>query len=130
MTDIVVDDFAETGAHIKSEDISGSYSREEIMLAPNQGTLKAGTVLGIITATGATKGMYAVYNDAATNGTQVAAGPLHATTTTHATNPVEAVAHVRHCELFKSRLRFAAGTSDTAKANAYSDMAAAGLIVR
>jgi len=130
MTDIVIDDFAETGSHIKSEDPSGSYSRDEITLAPTQGTLKAGTVLGQITAAGATKDMYAVYNNSATNGVQAATVVLWATTETHATAGTKTVVHARHAELWMARLRFAAGTSDADKLAAYADLAGRGMVCR
>lgn len=62
-----------TGEFLLSE-ANGARSREEVAIAAAAGALKAGTVLGKITASG----KYAAYNNGASDGTEVAAGVLYA----------------------------------------------------
>ncbi|EPG4773439.1 head decoration protein [Pseudomonas aeruginosa] len=53
---------------------AGSISREQVTLAATAKALPAGQVLGIVTASG----QYAPYDDAATDGTEVAVAILYA----------------------------------------------------
>lgn len=62
-----------TGEFILSEG-DDCISRDDVIIAAIAPALAAGTVLGKITATG----KYVAYNDAATDGTGVAAGILYA----------------------------------------------------
>jgi len=96
----------------------GQRSREEVTLAVTAEALPAGQVLGKVTATG----NYAAYSDAATDGSEVAAGVLY--DAKPASDAVQqAAAVVRDAEIIESKL-----TGMDAAATV--DLAAAGLIVR
>lgn len=129
---IIQDTHIGTGEHLISEG-NGHYSREEVILVSGAGLLKPGAVLGRITAAGATLGMYAPYNNAATNGLSTASAVLYAPTDTGAvsvTAGVHATVHVRQAEVWKQRLQFAAGTSDADKTAAYADLVTVWILPR
>lgn len=67
----ILEEAIRAGEFLLSEG-DGTISRETITVASGQ-NLKAGTVLGVITASG----KYAAYADANTDGTEVAAGILY-----------------------------------------------------
>ena len=62
------------GEFLISESDDGAISRDAIVVASGQGVVEAGSVLGVITASG----KFAKYANAATDGTQVAVGVLYA----------------------------------------------------
>lgn len=119
---------APTGAHLKSE-ANGGLSEEQVVILSGSGMCPTGLVLGRITASGANLGKYAPYDNAATDGRQVAAGVLY--------GPVDATsgdmrgrAHVRLCEVYAPRLAWKTGTSDADKTAAYADLATSYVITR
>lgn len=97
---------------------SGQRSRENIVVAQTGAEIKSGTVLGKITASG----KYAPYNNAASNGTEVAAGVLY-NWLPAATGDTKAVGFVRDCEVVRGSLT----GLDTA---GEADLKAIGVIVR
>lgn len=62
-----------SGAFLLSEG-NGKISREEITIASGAGVLQAGTILGKVSASG----KYVAYDNAASNGSETAAGVLYA----------------------------------------------------
>lgn len=114
-----------TGTFLKSEG-PGSISREAITLASGSGILKAGTVLGKVTASS----KYVPYDNDAATGAETAAAILLAEADT-TSNDVAAVGIVRLAEVWKSRLIWgAAVTTEGEKTAAYADLAARDVIVR
>lgn len=97
---------------------NGSISREQVTIAAAAGALAAGTVLGKITASG----KYAAYSNAASDGTEVAAGVLYAAAPDLATDQ-KAAAIVRSAEVLGAEL-----TGNDA--NGTADLKALGIIVR
>lgn len=106
-----------TGEFLISE-ASGTRSRSEVTIAAAAGALVAGTVLGKITATQ----KYVAYNNAASDGSEVAAGVLYAAAPDLAVDQ-KAVAFVRDCEVAEMRLT---GLDTPGKA----DLLALGIITR
>jgi len=97
---------------------NGHRSREQIVVASGEGVLEAGTVLGVVTASG----KYAAYDDAAADGTEAAAGILFAGVDATSAD-ANAVAIVRDAEVIGARLT-------GSNANGEADLAALGIIVR
>lgn len=97
---------------------NGTISREQVVIAAAAGALVAGTVLGKITASG----KYVAYSNAASDGTEVAAGILWADAPDLITDQ-KAAALVRSAEVVGSVLTGldAPGTAD---------LRAIGIIVR
>jgi hypothetical protein len=120
---------AQAGVHVCSEG-NGGISREAITLKAGSGVLVAGSVLGRITTAGADLGKYALYDNAASNGTQVAVGALFDGVDASGAADVHGVAHVRLCELYADRLTFKAGATDADKTAAYTDLATASVVMR
>lgn len=90
---------------------------------PN-GYIPSGTVLGQITAVGATQGMYGPYDNAATDGRQTAVGFLYSSTKVRAGGPnVGAPIHWRGV-IRASRLPIAEGTAGGLDAPGRTDLAA------
>lgn len=98
-----------TGGFLLSED-NGTRSRETVTLAAGNGELDAGTVLGVVTASGE----YAPYDDTATDGSEVASAVLWASADT--TAAVDAAVIARDAEVIESELTGidAAGVTDLA----------------
>ena len=119
---------APTGAHLSSEG-NGDISREPVIILSGQGVLPAGSVLGCITAAGANLGKYAQYDNAATDGRNVAAGVLWGSVDATSTD-ARGVAHVRLCEVFAERLSWLSSANAADKTAAYADLAPALVIVR
>lgn len=102
---------------------SGTRSRDNITVVTGQ-NLTAGTVVGIVTASS----KYAVYDDAAGDGTEVAAGILcYATDATAA--DVKAVIIARDAEVNADELNWS-GQAQPAIDAGVADLAALGIIVR
>lgn len=106
-------------------DGEGTISRDSIVIASGEGVLEAGAVLGKITATG----KFAAYDNAATDGTQVAAGVLYDKVDATSAD-VKAVAITRLAEVKADLLAYAADQDSTAKAAAVADLKALLVIAR
>lgn len=106
-----------TAEYLLSEG-NGSISREEVTVAAAAGAMVSGTVVGKITASG----KYVAYNNAAADGSEVAAGILYTACPDVAVDQ-KAVIHARQCEVMADRLT----GSD---ANGVADLKALGIIVR
>lgn len=101
------------GEFILSEG-NGRISREVVTIASGEGVLEAGTVLGVVTASGE----YAAYDAGAADGSETAAGVLYSKV--DATSAaVDAVAIVRLAEVDGGSLtgNDADGTTDLAANN-------------
>lgn len=103
---------------------NGSISREQVTIASGQGALVPGAVLGRRTS----GGQFAVYNDAATDGTQTAVAILcYPVDATAAAVPATVIA--RHAEVEASGLNWNTQGSP-AIANGVADLAALDILVR
>lgn len=114
------------GEFVMSE-ANGTRSRETVTIASGAGVLAAGTVLGKITASG----KYVLHDPVtpASDGSQNAAAILYGRTdATSADAP--AVAIVRDAEIAKGALAWKSGATNTHKTNAYTALAALGVIAR
>lgn len=101
-------------------------SMDPITLVSGAGALKAGTVLGKITASG----KYKAYDNDATDGSQAFAAVLYDDADATSAD-VKATGVVRLAEVIKSRLVWGAGvTTQGEKDAAYVDMAAVFIIAR
>lgn len=112
-----------SGEHILSE-AAGSRSREQGVLASGN-NLEAGTVLGVITASG----LWTALDEGASDGSEVAAGVLMDNVDASAADTA-AVAHVRDCEVDGNALTWPDGISAGDQETATGQLAAAGIIVR
>jgi hypothetical protein len=110
---------------LKYEEGENQYSRQDITVVSGQ-NLAAGTVLGVITASG----KYTAYDNDAVDGSAVAAGVLYAAV--NATSADTAgVAIVRHAVVAKEGLIWGAGvTTQGEKDAAYVDLKAIGIVTR
>lgn len=106
-----------TGEHLLSE-ANGTRSREKVTVTLSGDALSAGTVMSKLIASG----KYVPYDDVGTDGSEVAAGVLYGNLNA-ATGDVQAVMHVRDCEVNQQCLT-------GYNANAKADLAALGIIVR
>lgn len=100
------------------DEANGQRSRENIVVTQTGAAIVSGTLLGKVTATG----KYKPYNNAAADGTEVAAGILYQHLYA-ATGDVKAVGFVRDCEVVRGALT----GLDTA---GEADLKAIGVIVR
>lgn len=101
------------------------FNRESVTLLTGQ-AYPAGAVLGKITASG----KYTLYDNAAADGTEVAAAILYDDADATAAD-VAAVAHVRGPAIVTAaELTFDAGQNAAAQTAALADLAAIGLIAR
>jgi len=112
---------------------NGYLSRQVITLASNGSTVieyQAGTVLAVLTS----GGKYVYYDNAGTDGTEVARAILLEACTVPATGDLSAVVIARHAEVQATELVYDPGLSGgdltTAKAAAVTDLAAHHIIVR
>lgn len=105
-----------TGEFLLSEG-NGSISREQILIDSTAGALVPGTVLGKLTA-----GDHVAYNNAGTDGEQVAVGILYAAVADAAVDQ-KAVMIARHAEVIEAELT---GINADGKA----DLLARGIICR
>ncbi|MAT91384.1 MAG: head decoration protein [Halioglobus sp.] len=111
------------GEHILSE-ANGALSREQVTLASGN-NLAAGTVLGIITASG----KYAVFDQDASDGTEEAAGVLYEAVDASGGDE-DAVVHVRQCEVAGAALTWPGDITGPEQIAAEAELAALGIIVR
>lgn len=97
---------------------NGTLSREAIVVASGEGELSAGTVLGVITASG----KYAAYDDGNADGSETAAAVLlEAIDAT--SSDITCSALVRFAEVKKDILQWDAAVDATAKTAAYAALA-------
>lgn len=112
------------GGFILSE--VGFISREAVVLVSGAGALKAGTVLGKITASG----KYKAYDNDAVDGTEVARAVLFQDTDATSAD-TEATVVARLAEVISAKLIWGAGvTTQGEKDAALVDLAAAYIIAR
>lgn len=97
---------------------NGTYSRTQVTIAPSQGDLVSGTLVGKITA----NGQYAKYNNTHTDGTQTCVGVLY-TGLKNSASPQAAVIINRQAEVVSSML---VGLDSAAEA----DLLAIGIVPR
>lgn len=129
MTILTEDRFAGAGHFLVSE-ANGMYrSREQAVIASGSGVVRAGTVLGRVTADGADKGKFKPLAPAAADGTQTAAAILWEGCDATAAD-VRRTVNVRDCEVHADVLVFAAGTTNNQKTAAMAALAALGIIGR
>ena len=102
----------------------GSISRESVTLAAGQ-SCAAGTVLGVVTASGE----YALHDEDATDGTKVAAAVLLTSADATAADQV-VVVQARLAEVKTALLIFKAGATAGAKTAAITALAARNIIAR
>lgn len=112
------------GGYIVSE-ASGTRSRELLTLAAEQ-TIKAGQVLGKVTA----NGQYVAMDPAAEDGSEVAAAIAYDAASTGVGETLQIVAHVRDMEFNDAELAFPDGIAAPDRAAAITELAALGMIAR
>jgi hypothetical protein len=96
----------------------GFYSRDTVTILANTPAMVSGTLVGRITATG----KYANYNNAATNGTEVATGVLYTGT--------EALTIDQNVVVIRRTAEVAGAKLVGADASGLADLLAAGVVVR
>lgn len=111
-----------TGAYIVAE-ANGDRAREHVTVVSGQ-NLSAGDVVGKVTASG----KYAIYNNGAADGTEVAAGILYAATDASEAD-MAAVISARDCTVNAGELGWNAQAQPAIDAGV-ADLAALGIIVR
>ena len=118
------DRFVGAGHYIVSE-ANLSRSREQGIVAAGAGILKAGAVMGRVTATKA----YVPFNPEGADGSETAVAVLYegCDATTEA---VRRTFSVRQCEVHADVLHFADGVTDPEKTEAMASLAEAGIIGR
>lgn len=107
----------------------GTISRDEVTVTVAASTtLAPGTVLGKLTATG----KYVPYDNAGSDGSEVAYGVLYGELVNSAGAPADFQATVVNwgAELRAADLQWASGLVDADKTAAYADLAARGIKVR
>lgn len=122
---VLTEDLARPGHYIVSE-ANGYLSRDEITIASGAGVLKAGRVLGKITASG----KYTSYTPGASDGSQNAVAILYAGCNATSAD-VRRVITARDSEVNAAELNWgAAVTTDSHKNTALAALAALGIISR
>ena len=116
---------ATTAHYIVSEAANIYRSREQVIIASGSGVLKAGAILGKVTASG----KYAPVNPAASNGTQTAAAILFEGCDATAED-VRRTITARDTEVHADVLIWPAGTTDPQKTTAMGQLASSGIIGR
>lgn len=123
---ILTEDRFAGAAHYIVSEANGYRSREQIVIASGSGKLKAGTVLGKITASG----KYAPFNPAGENGTQTAAAILYEGCDATSAD-VRRTITARDSEIHADVLHWGAGvTTDNQKTAALASLAASGIVAR
>ncbi|MBB3937927.1 head decoration protein [Aureimonas phyllosphaerae] len=125
MAEVLNQDRNAGAAHYLVSEAHGYRSREQAIIASGSGKLRAGTVLGRITATGE----FAPFAPAATDGTQTAAAILWEGCDATAED-VRRTITARDSEVHANVLIFAAGTTDVQKTAAMASLAALGIVGR
>jgi hypothetical protein len=106
-------------------ELPGRASREQVVLAPTTKVLKAGTVLGVITATG----IYAPLNPAAADGTQNAVAILAMSQKVN-TNPKRCTVGARGYEAAGNMLFWPTGITAVQKKAAEAQLGTKNILVR
>lgn len=104
---------------------AGTLSRETVTVVSGSGALAAGTVLSLVTASG----KYAPYDNAGTDGTEVAAAILYRGIDATSAD-AKAVVVARLAEVNASELVWAAGVDAAGKTAGLTDLAAKFIIAR
>lgn len=113
------------GEFLISESDDGEISRDAVVIVSGQGVVEAGSVLGVVTASG----KFAKYDNAATNGTQVAVAVLYASVDATLAD-AKGVAVTRLAEVSSSLLVYGATQDAAAKLAAIVDLKAQFIIAR
>ncbi|MBO9125466.1 MULTISPECIES: head decoration protein [unclassified Rhizobium] len=116
-------------AHYIVSEANGYRSRDQIVIASGSGKLDAGTVLGKITAAGATIGQYKPYAPGANDGTQNAVAILYEGCDATA-KTVRRTVTARDAEVHADVLVWANGVTDPQKTTALAALAALGVAAR
>lgn len=125
MPDILVQDRNAGAGHYVVSEAHGYRSREQAVIAAGSGRLRAGTVLGRVTATGKLK----PFAPGAADGTQTAAAILWESC--DATDgDVRRTITARDSEVHGNVLTFGEGTTDQQKTAAMASLAALGIVGR
>ncbi|CBA14756.1 head decoration protein [Xanthomonas albilineans] len=119
----VLNENARSGDFLLSEG-NGCYSRENEILASGE-NLQAGTVLGVITASG----KYTILAPAATDGSQNAGGILLSTTNATAADTAVVVVE-RAAEVKAAALIWPAGITTDQKTAAIAQLSTLGIVLR
>ena len=116
---------ATTAHYVVSEAANIYRSREMGTIASGSGALKAGAVLGKVTASG----KYAPYNPAGADGTETAAAILYEGCDATSAD-VRRTLTVRDTEVHADVLEWADGVNDAQKTTALGSLESAGVIAR
>ena len=103
----------------------GDYSRESVTVASGNGIILIGQVLGFITASGKA----ALYDNAAIDGTEVAAVISRAKVDSTSADVLKVPVDIRVCTVILGELVFDAGQDQAAQDAAIIDLQAAGFKV-
>ncbi|KTQ95015.1 hypothetical protein NS226_13875 [Aureimonas ureilytica] len=125
MADVLIQDRNAGAGHYLVSEANGYRSREQAVVASGSGKLRAGTVLGRVTATGKLK----PFAPAASDGTQTAVAILWEGCDASA-GDVRRTITARAAEVHANVLIFAAGTTDAQKTAAMASLAALGIVGR
>jgi hypothetical protein len=112
-----------TGSFLYSK-ANGYRSQQTVTLKADE-VVKAGMILGVVTATGE----YAKYNPSNSDGTETVAGISYADVDATGASK-EIVAFVRDCEVNGKLLTYSNGADASAIATANTELEALGIIVR
>lgn len=124
MSTPLTENLKRTGHYLVSE-ANGYQSREAIVIASGSGKVRAGTVLGRITASK----QYAPWSGAASDGSQTAAAILYADVDA-TTSAARGVGTVRTSEVQADVLIWPAGTADAAKTAQLAELAKSHIAAR
>lgn len=123
---VLTEDRFSGAAHYIVSEANGYRSREQVVIASGSGVLKAGTVLGKVTASG----KYAPYNPTLATGVETAVAILYEGCDATAED-VRRTATARDTEIHAEVLQWGAGvTTDQHKTDALTDLAGSGIIAR
>lgn len=103
----------------------GDYSRESVTVASGNGIISIGQVLGLVTASA----KYALYDNAAADGTQVAAAVSRVKVDSTSADVLKVPVDVRICTVVLGELVFDAGQDPAAQDAAIVDLQTAGFKV-
>jgi hypothetical protein len=121
---IITEEDVYAGEFLISEG-NGAISRDSIVIVSGAGVLEAGAVLGKVTASG----KYIAYDNAATNGSEVAAAVLFSKVDATSAD-TDGVAITRSAEVKSDLLVYGSAQNGAAKTAAVADLKAAGIIAR
>ena len=125
MVDVLTQDRNAGAGHYLVSEANGYRSREQAIVASGSGKLRAGTVLGRVTATGKFKPLA----PGASDGSQTAAAILWEACDATAEDARRTIT-ARDAEVHADVLTFAAGTTDAQKTAAMASLGALGIVGR